>query len=192
MPAMMEMTAINKVAIRAAITCSRSVPEPLRIAPIYTSWARDDAAASVSPATTATIVAKDTAATTASMKLPIKLSGPPPNSCASMGAARLPPLSRPRMALGPTFSAAEKPITTMNRWHKPMANMAYSADLRAALALGTVKKRIRICGMAAVPSTSAIPRETCSIGFFKYRPGSRKRCPASATPKEDCPRKLMT
>ena len=46
-----------------------------------------------------------------------------------------------------------------------MMNIAQTTDERAALALGTVKKRIRMCGRPAVPSTSARPSETVSSGF---------------------------
>ena len=46
-----------------------------------------------------------------------------------------------------------------------MMNIAQTTDERAALAVGTVKKRIRMCGRPAVPSTSASPSETVSSGF---------------------------
>ena len=46
-----------------------------------------------------------------------------------------------------------------------MMNIAHTTDERAALASGTVKKRIRMCGRPAVPSTSARPSETVSSGF---------------------------
>ena len=36
-----------------------------------------------------------------------------------------------------------------------------------------------MCGRPAVPNTSAMPSEIWSIGFLKYRPGSRKRWPSS-------------
>jgi hypothetical protein len=61
-----------------------------------------------------------------------------------------------------------------------MIAIAQMTDLRAAWAVGTVKKRIRMCGSPAVPSTSAMPSEIWSIGFLKSSPGSRKRCPSSA------------
>ena len=39
------------------------------------------------------------------------------------------------------------------------------------MAFGTVKKRIRMCGRPAVPSTSARPSDTVSIGFGRNVPG---------------------
>ena len=45
-----------------------------------------------------------------------------------------------------------------------MMNMAATTEERAAFAVGTVKKRIRMCGSPAVPSTSASPSEIVSIG----------------------------
>ncbi len=59
-----------------------------------------------------------------------------------------------------------------------MIAIAQMTDLRASWAVGTVKKRIKMCGMPAVPSTSAIPSEIWSIGFLRYNPGSRKRWPS--------------
>ncbi len=63
----------------------------LRITPTYRSCAIAEAAASTRPATTATIVAKATAATNARKRLPSIESGPPPTHCASSGPAMLPP-----------------------------------------------------------------------------------------------------
>ena len=60
-----------------------------------------------------------------------------------------------------------------------MMNMAMITDFLAACGVGTVKKRIRMCGIPAVPSTRAMPSEIWSSGFFRYSPGSRKRWPAS-------------
>ena len=48
-----------------------------------------------------------------------------------------------------------------------MIAIAQITDLRAACAVGTVKKRIRMCGMPAVPNTSAMPSEIWSIGALK-------------------------
>ena len=62
---------------------------PCRITPTYRSCAIAEAAASTRPATTATMVAKATAETNASMKLPNIDSGPPPMNCASSGPARM-------------------------------------------------------------------------------------------------------
>ena len=61
-----------------------------------------------------------------------------------------------------------------------MIAIAQITDTRAALAVGTVKKRIRMCGRPAVPNTSAMPSEIWSIGALNSRPGSRKRWPSSA------------
>ena len=52
-----------------------------------------------------------------------------------------------------------------------MMNIAHTTDERAALESGTVKKRMRMCGRPAVPSTSAIPSETVSIGLDRNVPG---------------------
>src|SRR3954453_18365213 len=53
-----------------------------------------------------------------------------------------------------------------------MMNIAQTTEVRAALALGTVKKRIRMCGRPAVPSTSARPSERVSSGFGGEGPGA--------------------
>ena len=60
-----------------------------------------------------------------------------------------------------------------------MMAIAQITDFRAACAVGTVKKRIRMCGSPAVPNTSAMPSEIWSIGALNSRPGSRKRWPSS-------------
>ena len=52
-----------------------------------------------------------------------------------------------------------------------MMNIAHTTDERAALAFGTVKNRIRMCGRPAVPSTRASPSETVSSGFGRNVPG---------------------
>ncbi len=52
-----------------------------------------------------------------------------------------------------------------------MMNIAQTTDERAALAFGTVKNRIRMCGRPAVPSTSARPSDTVSIGEARNVPG---------------------
>ena len=52
-----------------------------------------------------------------------------------------------------------------------MKNIAQTTEPRAARAFGTVKKRIRMCGSPAVPSTSARPSETVSIGEDRNVPG---------------------
>ena len=45
------------------------------------------------------------------------------------------------------------------------ARSAHTTEPRAALASGTVKKRIRMCGRPAVPSTRPSPSETVSSGW---------------------------
>src|SRR6516225_7721854 len=58
-----------------------------------------------------------------------------------------------------------------------MRTIAHATDVRAAFADGTVKKRIKMCGKPAVPSTSANPREMrfhAPIGPRKSNPGSSK------------------
>ncbi len=40
------------------------------------------------------------------------------------------------------------------------------------MALGTVKKRIRICGRPAVPNISAMPKEMAEIGSLMKPPGA--------------------
>jgi len=55
-----------------------------------------------------------------------------------------------------------------------MRTIAQATEVRAALALGTVKKRMRMCGSPAVPSTSATAREIMShfpAAPVKYLPG---------------------
>ena len=63
-----------------------------------------------------------------------------------------------------------------------MMNMAVTTDERAALAFGTVKNRMRMCGSPAVPSTSARPSDTVSIGFFRKVPGPSENVLSSALP----------
>ena len=55
-----------------------------------------------------------------------------------------------------------------------MMNIAQTTEPRAALASGTVKKRIRMCGSPAVPSTSARPSDTVSIGDARKVPGRER------------------
>ena len=44
--------------------------------------------------------------------------------------------------------------------------------MRASLALGTVKKRIRMCGRPAVPNISAMPTEIAETGSLISPPGA--------------------
>ena len=48
-----------------------------------------------------------------------------------------------------------------------MIAIAQITEMRACLAVGTVKNRIRMCGIPAVPSTSAMPSEIWSIGLLR-------------------------
>ena len=115
MPMPMDMAPTMTVATRAANTWPRAETScPARNTPTYRSCAMADADASTRPATTATMVAKATADTKASMKLPKKEFGPPPMYCASRGPARLPPASTAAMLAGPTFFAAPNPKNSVN------------------------------------------------------------------------------
>ncbi|MCY1215969.1 hypothetical protein D9M68_429440 [compost metagenome] len=49
--------------------------------------------------------------------------------------------------------------------------VAQNTDLRASLALGTVKKRISTCGRPAVPNISAMPNEMAEMGSLMKLPG---------------------
>ena len=62
-----------------------------------------------------------------------------------------------------------------------MIAIAQITDTRACCAVGTVKKRIRMCGRPAVPNTSAMPSEIWSIGILEVAAparGSAARAPA--------------
>ena len=54
-----------------------------------------------------------------------------------------------------------------------MKVVAQNTDLRASLALATVKKRMRMWGRPAVPNISAMPSEIALIGLDTCGPGSR-------------------
>lgn len=58
--------------------------------------------------------------------------------------------------------------------------VAHSTDLRASLALGTVKKRIRMCGKPAVPNMSAMPKLIADIGSLMKPPGPMIEKPSAA------------
>ena len=58
--------------------------------------------------------------------------------------------------------------------------VAQNTDLRACLASGTVKKRIRMCGSPAVPNISAMPNEIAEIGSFTKPPGPMMAWPILA------------
>ena len=96
------------VATRATRSSSPSAAWPCRTT--FTQRSCDSAAApeSVSPATTARIVANATAAMN-------PRNGRPPRSSARSGAAMLPPLSTARIASGPTSTMAPKPSTKVIR-----------------------------------------------------------------------------
>ncbi|MNT88839.1 hypothetical protein D3C72_2294580 [compost metagenome] len=57
------------------------------------------------------------------------------------------------------------------RKKKPMNTVANSTDLRASLALGTVKKRIRMCGRPAMPNTRPRDIDAVLIGSASIEPG---------------------
>ncbi len=65
----------------------------------------------------------------------------------------------------------------------PIHVVAHATDLRACFALGTVKKRIRMCGRPAVPNTSAMPKLIALIGSFMKPPGPmiEKPCRAASS-----------
>jgi len=95
--------------MRAALSSSSEVAWSPLTTPTQMSCDIAEAAASTRPATTATIVANATAATNASMRLPSRLSLPPPRNWARSGAAMLPPRSISVIAGAPTFIAAPVP-----------------------------------------------------------------------------------
>gem|GEM_PF-4530596 len=59
--------------------------------------------------------------------------------------------------------------------------VAHSTDLRASFALGTVKKRIRMCGRPAVPNISAMPNEMAEIGSLMKLPGPMMASPLACS-----------
>ena len=58
--------------------------------------------------------------------------------------------------------------------------VAQNTDLRASLASGTVKKRIKMCGKPAVPNINAIPKEMAEIGSLMKPPGPMMDMPTLA------------
>jgi len=58
--------------------------------------------------------------------------------------------------------------------------VAHITDLRASLALGTVKKRMRMWGRPAVPNIRAMPKLMAEIGSFTKLPGPMMDCPNDA------------
>ncbi len=72
-------------------------------------------------------------------------------ACASIGAARLPPLPTASSAPSPRIARAPKPITVTSTVKSAMMLVVHSTERRAAFASGTVKKRMRMCGRPAVP-----------------------------------------
>ncbi len=81
----------------------------------YRSWATEADEARVMPATTARIVAKATAATTANSTVPPVDLSPPPRASASSGTAVLPEELDARTSAAPTRAAAPKPSTIVIR-----------------------------------------------------------------------------
>ena len=59
-----------------------------------------------------------------------------------------------------------------------MSQVAVTTDLRAVLASLTVKKRIKMCGSPAVPSTSANISERVSSGSLYLLPACRNFAPS--------------
>ena len=108
MPRTMARAPRTTEASRATRSCSRSPASACRTTFTHRSCERAAAPESVSPATTARIVAKATAA----MK-PRK--GVPPSASASSSAAMLPPRSTARMASWPTITMAPNPRTKVSR-----------------------------------------------------------------------------
>jgi len=175
MPITIAMTPTISEEMRAARTSSPGAARSPLITPTQMSWHIAQADANTRPATTATMVAKATAATKAGNRLPSTESAPPPTCCPSSGPAMLPPASIALILPAPTLIAAPRPRNRVRMEKPAMMPIAHSTEVRASLAVGTVNKRMRICGMPAVPSTSAMPSQIWSIGSFRYRPGSRKR-----------------
>jgi hypothetical protein len=91
-----------------------------------------------SPATTARIVAKATAETTANRIVPPTLPAPPPSACASSGVAPLPAAWAAAIACGPTTAAAPKPRIVISNRHVPCSPITQTAERRAVTASGTV------------------------------------------------------
>jgi len=58
--------------------------------------------------------------------------------------------------------------------------VAQNTDLRASLASGTVKKRIKMCGKPAVPNIKAIPKEMAEMGSLIKPPGPMMAMPTFA------------
>ena len=102
-------------AILATQTSSRSESRPLRRMFDQTSWANAPEAEITSPATTARIVAKATAATMARTRSPPVVPAPPPSSWARTGTARLPPLPAAASPGVPRIARAPRPRTTVTR-----------------------------------------------------------------------------
>jgi hypothetical protein len=100
---------IETAAIFATQTSSFSESSPLRTMFDQTSCATAPDAEITSPATTARIVAKATAAMIARNRSPPTVPAPPPTSSASSGAARLPPVPTASVAPSPRIARAPKP-----------------------------------------------------------------------------------
>ncbi|MCY1452121.1 hypothetical protein D9M71_690230 [compost metagenome] len=109
----------------------------------------------------------------------------PPTALARCMATMLPPpisaplMSPPTKYCGslPTMTMAEKPRVATTRKKKPMKPVAKNTDLRASLALGTVKKRIRMCGRPAMPNTRPSDIEAALNGSASMLPGPRIALP---------------
>ena len=73
-----------------------------------------------------------------------------------------------------------------------MKPLATNTDLRASFALGTVKKRIMMCGSPAVPNISASPNETADIGSLMKLPGPMIDRPFAAAAAGSAPAALAS
>ena len=76
----------------------------------------------------------------------------------------------------------DKEFTSTKVWSMIVTYNYDITDLRASLALGTVKKRIRMCGRPAVPNISAMPNEIAEIGSLTKLPGPIINCPPPRLP----------
>jgi hypothetical protein len=125
------------------------------------------AEASTSPATTARIVANAAALNSARAMSPPVEPSPPNSACEVSGAARLPPLPTASSAPEPRIARAPKPMIVTSTVKIAIRLIVHTTDVRAALALGTVKKRISTCGRPAVPMKIVRPVEITSTGVLR-------------------------
>ncbi len=139
------------------------------------------AEASTSPATTARIVANAAALNSASAMSPPVEPSPPNSACEVSGAARLPPLPTASSAPAPRMARAPKPMIVTSTVKTAIRLIVHTTDVRAALAFGTVKKRISTCGRPAVPMKIVRPVEITSSGVLRKTPLPRIALPSSCS-----------